>query len=186
MLAATASANPNPSPTPPQPETQTFEMSFTAGPGRLGIAALKIGSELRAHLGAPADRGVLVDSVRKDGVAAKAGVKVGDVVIAVDGKPVRSASDVIDAMSDRKKGDTVAIDVIRGGAKTELSATLDRDAPTATFGHRDMQRWMDAWPHMGFGADRGVERILQDIRQRLERLEQRTDSKPLDGPRSRT
>jgi hypothetical protein len=91
-------------------------------------------------------------------------------------------------MSDRKKGDEVAIEVVRGRAKTQLSAKLDRDAPSGpTFDQRDMQRWMQEWPHMGYGADRGVEKILQDIRQRLERLEQRTDSKPLDGPsRQRT
>jgi membrane-associated protease RseP (regulator of RpoE activity) len=182
-LFVAAGANANPSPTPPaQPDAQTFEMSFTSGPGRLGIAAVKISSELRAHYGAPSDRGVLVDSVRPDGVAAKAGVKVGDVILEVDAQPVRSAADVVDAMGDRKKGDAVAIDVVRAGARTRLTATLDRDAPPATtFGHRDMQRWMDTWPRAGFGADRNVERMIREMQRRLEQLERRFETKPLDG-----
>jgi S1-C subfamily serine protease len=69
--------------------------------GRLGFAALPISPALRAHFGAPDDRGVLVDRVRPDSPAAHAGLQVGDVVTDVDGDAATSARDVIEALSDR-------------------------------------------------------------------------------------
>jgi S1-C subfamily serine protease len=57
--------------------------------------------ELRAHFGAPGDRGVLIDTVRAGSPAARAGIHVGDIVVEIDGDAARSAIDMLDAMSDR-------------------------------------------------------------------------------------
>lgn len=74
----------------------------TAGRGRIGIAVLQIGQDLRSHFGAPVDRGVLVDKVRAGGPGARAGVAAGDVVVTVDGNPVSAVADLVNAVSDRK------------------------------------------------------------------------------------
>src|ERR1700748_1613820 len=68
----------------------------------LGFSPLDVSSELREFLGAPADGGVLVQSVKEGGPAAKAGLKVGDVVTAVDGKAVDSAWNIGDLLDGKK------------------------------------------------------------------------------------
>jgi membrane-associated protease RseP (regulator of RpoE activity) len=169
-----------------------IHVTVRAGRGRLGFAALQISAELRTHLGAPADRGVLVDSVRADSPAARAGLRVGDVITEVDGAPCRSASDVLDAISDRKKGDTVGIAVARGKARVQLRATLEDDpgpawrafgsaGGTGRFGGFDERAWdidvfKDFPKDMQPMFDRGeMRRALEEAQKRLQELEQRVD-----------
>ena len=56
----------------------------------LGLDVLAITPELRAHYGAPATTGVLVGAVMADGPADTAGIRVGDVVIEINGQEVDS------------------------------------------------------------------------------------------------
>jgi len=139
--------------------------------GRLGFMALAISPELRAHLGAPDDRGVLVDGVRPDSPAAHAGVHVGDVVTEVDGAPARSASDVIQALSDRKTGDEVAIDAIRAGKRVELHARLESDpAPQAT-SSLALPDDLDSWLEFK-GGDGDMRDIFEEMQRHLRELQQ--------------
>jgi predicted metalloprotease with PDZ domain len=142
------------------------------GRGRLGFAALPISPELRQHLGAPADRGVLVDQVQPDSPAARAGVKVGDIVLDVDSAPATSANDILSALSDRKTGDTVPIVVARGASRVPLTAKLDTDPTPISAMNRDF----DGFDRMnGFTFDGSkmldVMGKLDQIEKRLEKLE---------------
>ena len=130
-----------------------------ASKGRLGFAALPISPQLRAHFGAPGDRGVLVDLVRPDSPAAHAGLEVGDVVTEVDGDAATSARDVIEALSDRKKGDEVAIEAVRSGKHLELHAKLETDPPAAdTFALPD--------------GDTDIRQMFDEIRRHMRDMEQ--------------
>ncbi len=137
--------------------------------GRLGFVAITISPELRAHFGAPEDRGVLVDVVRPDSPAARAGVAVGDIVTDVDGASTASASDVIQALSDRTKGDAVTIAVVRDGKPLELHAKLDSDPPApSAFGMSDD---FDNWFQDGGGPD-DMRHTFERIRRHMRELEQ--------------
>jgi hypothetical protein len=94
----------------------------------LGVRLLKLTGELRSHFGAPADAGVLIGQVEAGGPAQRAGVKVGDVLVAVDGEKVASSWAVLRRLRDRKKGDRVVLRVIRDRKPRELRATLDARA----------------------------------------------------------
>lgn len=91
----------------------------------LGFSPLDVSSELREFLGAPKDGGVLVQSVKDGGPAAKAGLKVGDIVTAIDGKPVESAWNLGDLLDDKKAGDSVRLDIVRNRQRQTLVATLE-------------------------------------------------------------
>ncbi len=156
----------------------------TSGKGRLGVAALQISPELRQHLGAPDDRGVLVDAVRADSPAAKAGLQVGDVIAEVDGDATESATDILQAMSDRKKGDAVRLVVLRDRNRLELTATLEED-PSATTTHRlgagdldqHLGRMLRDMPSMGSWGDDDMQRQLEDANRRIDELEKRLDKR---------
>jgi S1-C subfamily serine protease len=53
------------------------------------------------------------------------GLVPGDVIVALDGKPIRSGHDLYAALDAHKPGDTVALTVVRGGQRQEVQATLE-------------------------------------------------------------
>lgn len=95
----------------------------------LGFSPLDVSTELREFLGAPKDGGVLVQQVKEGGPAAKAGLRVGDIVTSIDGKTVESAWTIGDLLDDKKAGDTVRLDVIRNHQRQTLVATLEEREP---------------------------------------------------------
>jgi membrane-associated protease RseP (regulator of RpoE activity) len=149
------------------------DVTVTAGRGRLGFAAIQISPALRKALGAPADRGILVDKVRKDSAAARAGLRVGDVVLEVDADAVRSAGDAVNAISDRKKGDAVAIQIERGKEHLTLQAKLEDDAGPRL--RAPDRLGGGAWDRFGGFDDSDAHRALEDMRKHVEELERRID-----------
>jgi membrane-associated protease RseP (regulator of RpoE activity) len=103
---------------------------FGAKRAYIGVAMVDLTPELREFFGAPKDAGVLVSSLTENGPAAKAGLRVGDVITAVNGKAVESMREVVSAMHDKRAGDAIRIDTIRGKARQSVLATAEeRDLP---------------------------------------------------------
>jgi len=96
----------------------------------LGVSVMPMSAELREHFGAPKETGVLVESVQDDSPAEKAGLRVGDIVLSVDGKDVKSAVDLRLALREKKEGDSVRVDLLRGRARqTVMAKVKEREAP---------------------------------------------------------
>jgi membrane-associated protease RseP (regulator of RpoE activity) len=90
----------------------------------LGVQTVDLTSELRDHLGAPKDSGVMVGAVEDNSPADKAGLKVGDIVVSVDGKDIESAAALRLALRGKKDGDTVRVEVLRGRTRQTFVATV--------------------------------------------------------------
>ena len=56
--------------------------------------------------------------------ASSSGLRIGDVIVAIDGEPVTIPEDISIAIEDRKPGDTVAVEVQRAGAREVVQVTL--------------------------------------------------------------
>ncbi len=69
------------------------------------------------------DGGVLVDGVSPGGAAEKGGVKDGDLIVEIGGKPVKNIDGYMTAMSKQKAGTPVEIVVLRKGQKVMLKLT---------------------------------------------------------------
>jgi putative serine protease PepD len=76
--------------------------------------------------------GAVIGTVRSGGPAAAAGVRSGDVVVAVNGKPVASANELTSAIAALRPGDTATLEVHRGGATLKLTVSLGTRPATAT------------------------------------------------------
>lgn len=77
-----------------------------------------------ASNGSASVAGAEVTSVGEGTPAAAAGVRVGDVITAVDGERVESALSLVGHVRERSPGSTVKLTVLRDGKQTELTATL--------------------------------------------------------------
>ena len=92
--------------------------------GFLGVDLLELTPELRRHFDAGDDAGVLVAHVESGSPAALAGLLVGDVLVAIEGKPVQGWWDLREIVAPRKAGDVVSLEIVRDGARRQLQATL--------------------------------------------------------------
>jgi len=70
------------------------------------------------------ERGALVQSVSAGLPAAEAGVQRGDIITAIDGKPVTSSEEVVRIVSSKDPGSNVRLTVFRGGRELTLVANL--------------------------------------------------------------
>jgi putative serine protease PepD len=68
--------------------------------------------------------GATVAEVTAASPAAAAGIRVGDVIVAVDGRSVSGAAALSELVGNRSPGDKVKVTVVRGGAEQDLEATL--------------------------------------------------------------
>jgi S1-C subfamily serine protease len=79
----------------------------------------------------PGDGGVMVDTIYISAPAGEAGISSGDLILSVDGKPVRSLNELGSALRKSKPGTTVPVVVRRGSDEVRLDVKLAarRDFP---------------------------------------------------------
>ncbi|MCW8856277.1 MAG: Do family serine endopeptidase [Kangiella sp.] len=101
--------------------------------GYLGVMFSSIDQDRADAFGLKEVRGSLVRRILPGSAAEAAGLQEGDVVIAVDGKPVRKAQDLPYYVGQKMPGDTVKLDVIRNGKEISVDAVLtDSSGRTAS------------------------------------------------------
>jgi C-terminal processing protease CtpA/Prc len=129
--------------------------------------------ELREHFGAPQDRGVLVERVEDERPAAKAGVRVGDIVLAVDEKAVESPHDLVSAVRRAPDGATLRLEILRGGEKRSIAVRPEpRDEWT-----KEADEWMERFERGFEEGGRHLERRLDDLERRFEELQRRFEER---------
>jgi serine protease Do len=105
---------------------------------RIGVSTVELTKQLADYFGVTTGKGVLVTAVSEGGPAAKAGIKAGDVITAVDGEEVDSPGDISRVISRKKEGD-VTITVIRNKSQQTFRVTPLQGSVTRTM-RGDMAR----------------------------------------------
>jgi S1-C subfamily serine protease len=90
----------------------------------VGLQPVALPEALRRLTSGSAGYGLMVVSLEADGPAARAGVMLGDILVAVDGAALREPDDVQAALAGRRPGTSVRAALIRGGAALEVAVTL--------------------------------------------------------------
>jgi S1-C subfamily serine protease len=98
---------------------------------RVAAELLATGRVRRGYLGVglhpvelPERRGLIVVSVEAGGPADRAGILVGDILVALDGKPVADTDDVQAALGGESVGRLVRVSMVRGGQPAETGVTV--------------------------------------------------------------
>ena len=95
----------------------------------LGIGAEDLSGQLGTYFGAPDGTGILVREVRPGMAAEKAGLKAGDVIIKVDGKPVHTLADLRVQLRDKGDQKSVSLGILRKGAEMNVAVTMEKPQP---------------------------------------------------------
>ena len=90
----------------------------------LGVSTQDLTPEMAAEIGLAVTEGVLVGRVVPGSGAEDAGLLPGDVMVEIDGQPVRSVEDFLSGLRIHDPGEKLAIVVVRGETRIELTATL--------------------------------------------------------------
>ncbi|MCC7264366.1 MAG: Do family serine endopeptidase [Candidatus Latescibacteria bacterium] len=94
--------------------------------GLLGVSIDNLDRVTAEALGLQKTEGVLIQKVVPGGAAEKAGVKQGDVVLEVDGKPVRNVVELKSQIGETPPGTRVDLLVVRGEEQRHFGVVLDQ------------------------------------------------------------
>ena len=91
--------------------------------GWIGVEPNDLSPELAETFGVKAKEGVIITGVLQDGPAARAGIKPGDVITQVAGKPVSNVADLLSNVAALKPGTASKFSVLRRDSQVELAVT---------------------------------------------------------------
>jgi serine protease Do len=89
--------------------------------GFIGVQMQPVTKEVAEAIGLKEPRGALVAEALRDGPAAKAGIRTGDTIVAVDGEPIKEARDLSRKIANVAPGKSVNVTVFRDGKERTVS-----------------------------------------------------------------
>ena len=90
----------------------------------LGMQPVRLPDTITRTLNLPGNGGVIVVAVEPDSPAEKAGVLIGDVLIALDDKSIGDTADVLALLGPERVGSAVRASIVRGGRLAELTISV--------------------------------------------------------------
>jgi Do/DeqQ family serine protease len=92
--------------------------------GWLGIGIQPLTPELAKSFGVSADEGILVNQIMPKSPAEAAGLKVGDLILSLDGKPIKNARQMQRLVAEAEIGKTIEVVVLRDKTKQALKVQV--------------------------------------------------------------
>lgn len=103
---------------------EEIEKSGEVSRGFLGVALQPMDKDLAQAFGMEKTDGALIAEVQKDGAAAAAGIRQGDIILSLNKKKIASIGQLRNAVAMMKPGDKVTLEVLREGKKLDIPVTL--------------------------------------------------------------
>lgn len=108
----------------------------------LGVRLVDLSRPAAQSLGAERD-GVLVDEVEEESPAETAGLKAGDLIVAIGDEQVSAAEDIQDIIWDMNEGDKVTVNYVRDRKQASVEVTLAAGDDDPSFGRHNIMRIPD-------------------------------------------
>ena len=102
---------------------------YVTGRPAMGVTVIDITNAQTAYQYGVNQAGVYVQSVNENSPAERAGLAPGDRFIGIDGTAVSSTSDITGVLGEHAVGDTIEVQVVRGGQILTVSLTLEESHP---------------------------------------------------------
>jgi serine protease Do len=137
--------------------------------GRIGVGVRNVRYHEFDEMGLENQDGAVIPEVFADGAAEEAGLAVGDVVIAYDGRPVRRSEDLVSMVTATPPDTTVPMRIVRDGREQTLTITVDELDPEAernlAGGSAPIAPLPEPEPSRGFGLELGS--VTPGLQQKL-------------------
>lgn len=101
--------------------------------GYLGIVGQTVDPDVAQLYDLSSDAGAVIAEVAPDGPAAAAGLRAGDIIVAIDDEEVSTMAELAGRIQQRRPGDDVEVEVVRDGEELTLTVTLG-ERPTGPGG----------------------------------------------------
>jgi serine protease Do len=135
--------------------------------GQIGVFVRSISPDLLEGLHLPTSHGVLLEDVSPDSPADRAGLKIGDIVQSVGGKPADNVREFALALSQYKVGETLPISILRDGQEKMLEVQV-AERPDDPLRFADMVSGPDNLvPRLGIvgiSLNKQIRQMLPDLR----------------------
>lgn len=95
---------------------------------QMGVSMITVNDQIAQRFGLESTEGAYINSLVSGGAADKAGLKEGDVIVAVDGDEIISSSDLVLAVRAHNPGDQVQVTYLRDGKEETATVTLGSDS----------------------------------------------------------
>ncbi|MDQ3037556.1 MAG: trypsin-like peptidase domain-containing protein, partial [Myxococcota bacterium] len=118
----------------------------------IGVGFQELTPELAADFGVGGRRGALVNEIVPNGPAARAGIQSGDVIINIEGVPVRESRDLMRLVIRRPVGVAVRLEVMRAGRPMQLTLTTGERPDASAEEPQDLGATQPTRDDRGFGV----------------------------------
>lgn len=108
--------------------------------GRLGVIVQDLTPDLADALRVDAKAGAVITKVEPDTPAERAGLKAGDIIVAIDDRPVRSSGDLRNQIGLKRVGGKIELGVVREGKVETLSVRLEKARDVARLARGESDR----------------------------------------------
>jgi len=111
----------------------------------IGIACGELNPELAAHFGVKDGAALIISKVTEGGPADMAKLRVGDIIVGVDGRRVGTADELIDHIQSKAKGDKVKLEVLRDKKTMTFTVEVAAEESGDPLESDSLQNFLESW-----------------------------------------
>jgi len=112
---------------------------------QIGVGVTALTKQLSDYFGVSEGKGLLINNVRENSPADKAGIKAGDIIVEIEGKAVKGQVDLIRSVNEKKEGD-VSLTIIRDRNRQTVRVTPEISKDGGLMRFEEFENFYEAAP----------------------------------------
>lgn len=120
--------------------------AFSLGKRRyIGVYCDELTYELAAHFGVKEGRALIVSRLTEGGPAAKANIRVGDIIVRVNGRRIQTVNELVELLQELKKSDKVKIEMLRDRKPVTVEVELAEESVGDYFNEENLRSYLESF-----------------------------------------